>query len=321
MSSCSYWSGRPLATRILLLHDVDAGDALGDGVLHLQAGVHFHEIELVVRIEQELDRAGVDVAHRLGRFHRQVADVAALRFAQLRRGGDFDQFLVAALDRAVALEQVDHVAEGVADDLHLDVLGVDHALFQEHFRLAECFAGFGYHAVVVGNQFGFAVAAADAAPAAAVGGFEHHRIADPGGQRARFLDAPQVVLAARHHRDAGFDHRPACLDLVAHLLDHTGRRADEDDAALGADFRQHRVLGQEAVARMERVAAGGDREVDDVVRVEVADDRVRPDVIGFVRLLDVERVAIGVGIDGHRLDAHFRAGAHDAHGDLAPVGY
>ena len=52
----------------LLLHDVHAGDLLGHGVLDLQARVHLHEVEVVMVVEQELDRAGVLVAHRLGRL-------------------------------------------------------------------------------------------------------------------------------------------------------------------------------------------------------------------------------------------------------------
>ena len=60
----------------LLLDDVDAGDHLGDRMLHLQAGVHLQEVEVLVLIHQELDRAGVDVVHRLGGAHRHSAHAA-----------------------------------------------------------------------------------------------------------------------------------------------------------------------------------------------------------------------------------------------------
>ena len=253
-------------------------------------------------------------------LHRQLADVVALRFGELRRRGDLDQFLVAALDRAVAFEQVDDIAEAVADHLYFDMLGIDHAFFDEYFRLAEGLAGFGNHPVVVLDQFRFAVAAPDAASAAAVGGFQHDRIADFGGQFTRFLDVFQIMFAARHHRNAGIDHGLARLDLVAHLVDDFGGGADEVDAALGADFRQHRIFREEAIAGMQCVATGGDRQIDDVVCVEIADNRVGADVVGFVGFFDVQRMAVGIGIDGHRLDAHFRAGAHDADGDFAAVG-
>jgi hypothetical protein len=53
----------------LLLDDVHAGDGLGDGVLHLHPGVHLHEVEVPVGILEELHRARVRVAHRLGGDH------------------------------------------------------------------------------------------------------------------------------------------------------------------------------------------------------------------------------------------------------------
>jgi hypothetical protein len=41
-----------------LMDEVDAGDALGDWVLHLKPGVHLEEVEVLLGVEQELDGAG-----------------------------------------------------------------------------------------------------------------------------------------------------------------------------------------------------------------------------------------------------------------------
>src|ERR1700683_5527942 len=48
--------------------------------------------------------------------------------------------------------------------------------------------------------------------------------------------------------------------------------------------------------------------------------RRRTDVIGLVGFADVERGTIDIGIDGDSSDAHFAAGAEDAHRDLTSVG-
>ena len=47
--------------------------------------------------------------------------------------------------------------------------------------------------------------------------------------------------------------------LVAGQRQHVGRRADEGDAGVGAGLGQGRVLGQEAVAGVDRVGTGPDR--------------------------------------------------------------
>ena len=43
--------------------------------------------------------------------------------------------------------------------------------------------------------------------------------------------------------------------------------------------------------------------------------------VGLVSLANVQRVGVGLRVDGHRTDAHLAAGAHDPAGDFAPVGY
>ena len=98
----------------LLLHDVDARDHLGDGVLHLHAGVHLHEEEVAALVQQELDGAGVEVADGLGGLHGGVADALAQGRVEGRAGALLDELLVAALDGALALAQVHDVAEEVA---------------------------------------------------------------------------------------------------------------------------------------------------------------------------------------------------------------
>ena len=81
-----------------LLDQVQAGDALGDRVLHLQAGVHFQEIEVLVFAHHELDRAGTLVLHGLGQGHGLLAHGFAGGVRDEGRRRFFDHFLMAALD-------------------------------------------------------------------------------------------------------------------------------------------------------------------------------------------------------------------------------
>ena len=108
----------------LLADQVEAGDELRHGVLHLDPGVHLHEEVLALAREQPLDRPGRAVPGGAGRVDRDPADALAQRVVDGRRGRLLDELLVAALDRAVALAEVDHVPVRVGEDLHLDVAGV-----------------------------------------------------------------------------------------------------------------------------------------------------------------------------------------------------
>ena len=91
--------------------------------------------------------------------------------------------------------------------------------------------------------------------------------------------------------------------------------------ALAERDRERLALGQEAVARMHRLGAGLPAGGDDLVDQQIALRRGRrADMHGLVRHLDVQRVAVGVGIDRDRLDPHPAGGLDDAAGDLAAIG-
>ena len=122
----------------LRLDDVDAGHLLGDRVLDLDARIDLDEVELAgIGIHQELDRAGADIVGGVRDLQRVVAQLAALHRVEIGRGRALHDLLVAALDRAVALEQMHRIAVLVAEHLHLDMARPLDQLFQIDLVLAE----------------------------------------------------------------------------------------------------------------------------------------------------------------------------------------
>ena len=126
----------------LPLDEILPGDRLGHGMLDLKAGVHLHEPDAVGAqafrgVGDELDRPRADIIDRLRRLHRRLADRGAGRLVHARRGRLLDHLLVAALQRAVALEQVDDVAVRVAEHLHLDMARAQDIFLDQHMVVAE----------------------------------------------------------------------------------------------------------------------------------------------------------------------------------------
>ena len=126
----------------LLEHEVDTGNRLGHRMLHLQPRVHLDEIELAVLVE-ELHRAGaavLDLAH--GRRHR-LADFLACGVVERRRGGLLEDLLMAPLQGAVALAEMDRIALTVAENLDLDVARLGEIFLHVDLVVAEGGLGFG----------------------------------------------------------------------------------------------------------------------------------------------------------------------------------
>ena len=162
----------------LRLDEVDVGDLLGDRVLDLDPRVHLDEDVAAVRVEQELDGARVAVADLAGEPHRVGAHPVAQLRREVRRRRDLDHLLVPALHRAVALEEVDHVALGVGEDLHLDVPRVGDRLLDEHGRVAEGALALAHADLDRLAQVGLLVHPAHAPAAAAGDRLDEQRVAE-----------------------------------------------------------------------------------------------------------------------------------------------
>src|SRR3954453_14292926 len=164
-------------------------------MLDLETRVYFHEPDSVGagalrRIADELDRAGVLVIDRLRRAHRGAAHGFAGFRVHAWRGRFLDHFLVTALERAVALEQVDDIAVAVAEHLHLDVARAFDPFFEEHDVVAEAGRGLAIAAFERAVEVVAAIALAHALAAAAGHRLDQHRITD----RVSFLFQPLGVL-------------------------------------------------------------------------------------------------------------------------------
>ena len=104
----------------LLLDKIDPGDELRHGMLDLEPRVQLEEVEALA-VQHELGRAGVLVADRAREGDRGLAHGGAEILVEGGGGALLEHLLVAALDRAVALAEMDRGAVAVGQHLDLDV--------------------------------------------------------------------------------------------------------------------------------------------------------------------------------------------------------
>ena len=307
----------------LRLHDVDARHGFRDGVFHLDTRVHLDEVHLAgVGVLQELHRTGVAVLRGAANLQGLGAQRLALGLRHEHCRRTFHHLLVATLHGAVALPQVHEVAVAVAQQLHFHMARATNELFEVHLVVAEGCLGLAARRSHLLQQlvrgFHYAHAAATAAPAS----LQHHRVAHFfGGGEALGIHARQR-RRSRHDRDARGHGKVARRNLVTQRA-HGGRRGpNELDAGFSAGLGKLGVLGEEAVARMDRVCLRFDRDADDVRNIEISLDGALAlaHQVSLVRLRAVEREPVFLRVDGYRANAQLRRGAHDADGDLATVG-
>src|ERR1700758_4211369 len=93
-------------------------------MLNLDARIDLNEVECArICIEQKFDGSGVHVIGRLADSERRFAETLAGFVIKVRGGSALNHFLMAALDRTIALEEMDEIALRIAEDLHFNVAG------------------------------------------------------------------------------------------------------------------------------------------------------------------------------------------------------
>ena len=306
----------------LFFDDVDAGHHFGDGVLNLETRIRLHEIEIPLRVHQELECAGVRVVHRARRFDDDATHLAAHLLGERQRRRLLEQLLVASLDGALALAEVDDVTVAVAEDLELDVAWRLDVLLDVDVADTEGGLGLALRGLDCLHQFARRAHDAHAASAAAGGGLDDDRIADLLGDLEGLLLALDRAVATRQDRHARLLHHATCAGLVAHQANDLWVGADELDMAGFADFREVGAFREEPVAGVNGVGAGHFGCTDDRRHIQVAVGAAGwADADVFIGKPHVERVLIGLGVDRHGLDTEFAARVDDTHRHFAPVGY
>ena len=305
----------------LFLDEVDPGGFLGDGVLHLEAGVDLEEGHGAVGRDQEFHGAGAGVAGFAADGLGGVVDQRGLLVAQERRGGLLEELLVPALQGAVAGSDDHHVAVRVRQDLRLDVAGAVQVALHEAFAAAEGGDGF-----PDGGVEGFLDLVEDpdhfhAASAAAEGGLDGDRQAVLFGEGAGLGGRVHGAVAAGNQRRAGPDGRVAGGDLVAEQPDGVRAGTDPGQPGVQDGLGEVGVLGEEAVAGVDGVRTGLGRDGEELRDVQVGvRGRVAVQAEGLIRGGDVQGVGVDVGIHGDGRQLRVVAGPGYADRDFSTVG-
>ena len=309
----------------LPLHQVLPGDGLGDWVLHLQARVHFHEEEghaaIGLLLHDELYGSCTHILHSPRCGHGRLAHLLAEGFRHARRRRLFQHLLVAALYRAVALEQVDVVALRVAKHLDLDMARTLYILFNQHCVIAKAVDSLAFAAGQCCGKVLRLIHRAHALAAAACAGLDEHGVA----YAVRLaLQQPRVLvfaMVARHQGHARLFHQLLGLGFQPHGQNGRSRRADEHQPRLGAGLGELFVLAQKAIARVDGLGASGLGSINDGFPAQVTVfGRAATDKHRLITSGHVLGPGVGIGVHGHRFDRQAAGRCGNAASNFTAIG-
>ncbi len=300
---------------------IDAGHLLGHRMLHLEPGVDFEEGDCAVGPDEELTRAGPDIARVPENVLGRLVEHRGLFLIQERRGRFFDQLLVAPLQRTVPGGHHHDRAVAIGEALGFDVARPIDVALHETLASPERRACLAHRRVV---QFGnLADGPGDLQPAAAatkrcLDGDRQTVLLGEGDGRLRRADRP---FRAGHQRGPDLRSDPPGGDLVAKRADRPRRGTDPDQSGIGHRLGELGVLGQEPVAGMHRVRAGQPGGSEYLADVQIAGSRrVTAECERLVGKPHVRSVPIGFRVHGNTRESLVTTGPDDADGNLTAIG-
>jgi hypothetical protein len=218
----------------LLADEVDSGDQLGDRVLDLNACVHLEEPVVALAVEEALDGARTPVADGPRGLDRDLADVLAELRTDRRRGRLLDELLVAALNRAVALTEMEHGAVVVGEDLHLDVPRVGNELLHVDGRVGEVRLALPLSGRERALRLPGGLDDLEALSPSPCRGLDRERPAELVAQPTDLGCRRDRLRRAGNDRDSCAPHQLPGRHLRSHHLDRLGRRTDPDQPRIRA---------------------------------------------------------------------------------------
>ncbi len=289
-------------------------------MLDLDAGVHLEEEVLALTGEESFDRARAAVPDGARRLDGDLADASPQLLVHGGRRRLLDELLVTALDRAVPLAEVNGVAVGVGQHLHLHVPRVLQVPLDVDRRVGEVGLALAPRGVV--RSLGLVGASDDleALAPASRGRLDHERPPELRPEAQNLLGRGDRCDRSRNDGDAGPLDALARGRLRAHQLDRFRRRADPDEPGPGDCTGKWGVLGEKPVSGVNGLGAGPLGDLDDPLLLEVTLGR-RPgaDQVRLVRRGYVEGAAVDLGVDGHGRDLELAQRPEHADGNLAAV--
>lgn len=111
-------------------------------MFNLNTWIDFDEVMPALLVNQELCRTRIAIAHGLGEPNCVIEDCLADLVWEIHCRRHFDDLLVAALHRAVALKQVHDVAKGVTNKLDFDMARAFEETLNENGSITESGLGF-----------------------------------------------------------------------------------------------------------------------------------------------------------------------------------
>ena len=123
-------------------YQIDPGTLFRHRMFHLQAGIHFQKIKILVFIHHELQRSGTVIINPLTGFHCNLQHLGTCFGIHKRRRRFFNYFLIASLNGTFPFIKMNYISIFISQYLHFNVMGILDIFFNINSIVAKRRSGF-----------------------------------------------------------------------------------------------------------------------------------------------------------------------------------
>ena len=206
----------------LLLYQIQSRHKLCHRMLHLDTGVHLHEVKTSVSLQEKFNGSGIDITCCFCRSHSRFSHGTSQFRGNGSRRALLDHLLVISLNGTVAFSQMGHIPLAVCQDLKFNVPGMLHKMFDIHCAVAKG----GFRLFFCGKKclrkFLSGPGGTHTFSTAAQSSLHDHGITDPVCLFFSFFHFEDWMVGPRNYRDPRRYHGVSCDLLVSQSPDHVG---------------------------------------------------------------------------------------------------
>ena len=123
-------------------YQIDPGTLFRHRMFHLQAGIHFQKIKILVFIHHELQRSGTVIINPLTGLHCNLQHLGTCFGLHKRRRRFFNYFLIASLNGTFPFIKMNYISIFISQYLYFDVMGILDIFFNINSIVAKRRSGF-----------------------------------------------------------------------------------------------------------------------------------------------------------------------------------
>ena len=201
-------------------------------MLHLQPSIHLQKIEIHIRVSNKLHRTRRLIVHSFGQRTTLLTHLLASSFIKKRRRRLLNHLLMTALNRALPLTQINHIAIAIGHHLNFNMAGLLNIFLNKDARITKARTRLISGTLKTIPTVRIIPSHAHAFTTATSRSLKHHRVTNSRANLNRMVSIANHIRVTRNTVNPRLFSNQLRGNFIPHRLNSFFTRANKDNPRL-----------------------------------------------------------------------------------------